>query len=467
MSIHKQSTRTTRAEVMRPMTGDAVFIAEIRAAIAAEQVFVAYQPIVDLASSKPCKVEALARWDHPLLGAIPPDEFIARAERTGVIDELGEWILEQACSDIVAMGEHGIDIDVNVNFSVVQLHHPAVVERTAAILARTGLAPERLWIEVTENVFLDDSALAPLLRLSDHGAHLVVDDFGTGFSNYQYISRLPIGGLKIDRSFVAGLGVNTTDTAIVRSVVNLGRELGLQVIVEGVESESQQAQLLAFNARLGQGWLFAPALRPAQLIELFGRSAAAERASVELTPSRDEDARIIALRACKVLDTAPEVVYDHFVRLASEMLATPMAMISLIDVDRQWFKAGTGIDVEQTSREIAFCNHAIAQSAPVFVVPDALADERFAENPAVVGEPHVRAYAGAVIRSREGLPLGALCVVDIEPRTFTNQQLSHLAMLGEQVAAMLDLRRRAEELTVLLRASIPRVPPCCSPPPVP
>lgn len=451
MNATSQLTCREVADVEHVTTDDAEFVTEIRAAIAAGHVYVAYQPIVDMGSGEMLKVEALARWNHPERGAIPPGEFIPHAERTGVIDDLGEWILEQACRDVVAMREHGVDIDVNVNFSVVQLRHPAVVERTATILARTGLAPDRLWIEVTENVFLDESALAPLRQLNDLGVHLVVDDFGTGFSNYQYISRLPIGGVKIDRSFVAGLGVNTTDTAIVRSVANLGHELGLQVVVEGVETESQRSQLLSFHAQLGQGWLFAPALRPAELIEQFGPSPAVERASVKLPLSSNEDARIAALRACKVLDTAPEAAYDGFVRLASELLATPMAMISLIDVDRQWFKAGVGIDVDQTPREVAFCNYAIAQSDPVFVVPDASADERFAQNPLVVGGSDFRAYAGVVIRSREDLPLGTLCVVDTQPRTFTTQQLSQLTTLAEQVASMLDLRRRTEELAALLR----------------
>ena len=438
-------------EDVRASIDDAAFVAEIRAGVAAEDVFVVYQPIVDLESGQLRKVEALARWNHPVHGAISPDEFIRSAERTGSIADLGEWILERVCRDVVAMRERGIDIDVNVNYSAAQLHHPSVVERTAAILARTGLAPDRLWIEVTESVFLTDAGLDPLCQLHELGVRLVIDDFGTGFSNLQYLSRLPIDGLKIDRSFVARLGVCTSDSAIVRSILNLGREIGLQVVAEGIETESQRMQLLALDEVLGQGWLFAPGLSPDELIEQFGSCARAQGGRTRHSISMDEAARIAALRACKVLDTAPEDVYDHLTLLASELLSTPMALISLVDSDRQWFKAALGVNEKETEREIAFCNQAITQPDPIFVVADARSDTRFASNPLVVGAPHIRAYAGVVIRSREQLPLGTLCVLDTEPRTFSPEQLHQLSVLAEQVEMTLDLRRRAEDLNDLLR----------------
>lgn len=274
MTIIDRLPYTAFDAVAADVAGDAEFIVDLRSALAAEQLFVAYQPIVELSSGKLRKVEALARWNHPERGEIPPDAFIPLAERTGMIDELGDWILERACLDVVAMREYGLDIDVNVNFSVAQLCDPSIVERTEAILARSGLAADRLWIEVTENAFLDDASLATLLQLGDLGPHVVIDDFGTGFSTYQYIQRLSIDALKVDRTFVAGLGVSPTDTAIVRSVAKLGQELGIEIVVEGVETESQRLQLMALNVGLGQGWLFAPAMRTADLVEQFGPSAA-------------------------------------------------------------------------------------------------------------------------------------------------------------------------------------------------
>ena len=429
---------------------DGAFVADIRSALAAGHIYLAYQPIVELGSGRLQKVEALARWTHPTRGPISPWEFISRSEQTGVIDELGAWILERACTEIVALRDQGLDIDLNVNFSVVQLRDPAIAERTAKILARSGLAPERVSIELTESVFLEDQATGPLMQLRDLGLHLVIDDFGTGFSNFQYISRLPISGLKLDRSFVAGLGVNGSDSAIVRSITNLCRELGLQIVAEGVETESQRSQLQSYNCRLAQGWLFAPALRPEELVAQFGPTVTGVEFP-DRVRSIDEAARIAALRACKVLDTAPEQAFDALAQMASKLLDTPMALISLVDTDRQWFKASVGLDVEETSREIAFCSHAIADLYPPFVIADASRDERFVENPLVVEAPHIRSYAGAPIRSREDLPLGTLCVLDTRPREFSAQHLEQLTGLAEQAAALLDLRRRAEELNVLLR----------------
>lgn len=252
---------------------DGAFAADVRAALVAGDMSVAYQPVVELVSGRLEKVEALARWAHPARGSISPGEFIARSEQTGVIEELGAWILERACSDIVALRDHGIDIDLNVNFSVVQLRDPAIAERTAEILARCGFAPDRLSIELTESVFSDDRTTGRLMQLHDLGVHLVIDDFGAGFSNFEYIRRLPISGLKLDRSFVAGLGVNGGESAIFRSITDLGRELDIQIVVGGVESESQRSQLLGYNCRLAQGWLFAPALRPDQLVAQFGPTA--------------------------------------------------------------------------------------------------------------------------------------------------------------------------------------------------
>lgn len=436
---------------------DGSFVADVRAALDADHIYVAYLPIVELESGRLHKVEALARWAHPTRGLLSPGEFISRSEQSGAIHELGAWILERACSDIVALRDQGIDIDLNVNFSVVQLQDPTIAERTAEIVARAGFAPQRLSIELTESVFLEDQSTGPLMRLHDLGVHLVIDDFGTGFSNFEYIRRLPISGLKLDRSFVAGLGANGGESAIVGSIINLGRELGIQIVVGGVESESQRSQLLGYHCRLAQGWLFAPALSPDELLAQFGPTAAG---TLHPSPSRpkDEAARVAALRACKVLDTAPETSFDALALMASELLDTPIALVSLVDIDRQWFKARVGIIAEETSRDVGFCSHAIAVPDSPFVVVDASCDERFTGNPFVLEAPHIRAYAGAQILSREDLPLGTLCVLDTRPREFSSYQLQKLTTLAGQAAALLDLRRRAGELDDLLHAPTTIVP---------
>ena len=423
----------------------ATFAAELTVALRTGALVPHYQAIVDLSSRRVRKVEALARWEHPQRGMIMPDEFITLAERCGLIVELGELILRRSCADIVKMNASGIDIGVSVNLSAQQLLRPDVADRVAGVLADTGLEPSRLWIEVTEGILVGDEALLRLHELRDLGAHLVIDDFGTGFATFQYLTRLPVDALKIDTSFVAGLGTNSSDTAIVRSVMNLGRELGLEVVAEGVENESQRAQLRALHCRLGQGWLFGPALPYDVFVATHRRNGAGEQP----TPSWDahESLRLTALRACRILDTSPEPAFDSLVQLSSDILSAPMTLISLVDADRQWFKASVGIDITETSREVSFCDYALLEPYQPLVIADTSLDPRFVDNELVTGSPHIRSYAGMPIRSREGLPLGALCIMDTVPRSFTDAQLNHLRMLSEQAAALLDLRRRTAELS--------------------
>ena len=158
-----------------------------------------------------------------------------------------------------------------------------------------------------------------------------------------------------------------------------------------------------------------------------------------------EAARLEALRKYQILDTEPEIAFDDLALLASHICETPMAAISLIDEDRQWFKARVGISAPETPRSISFCTHAILQS-DIFVVPDASKDERLRDNPQVTGDPHIRFYAGAPLQAREGHALGTLCVVDRRPRQLTPAQREALAALCRQVEAQLELRRRLHEL---------------------
>ncbi|MEQ8718647.1 MAG: EAL domain-containing protein [Acidimicrobiales bacterium] len=440
--------RTTSPPAMDPpllpdWRDEESFAADLREAMDSGAIYVAYQPIFDLDSERIRKVEALARWDHPVRGAISPGTFIPLAERHGLIDELGAWVLQRSCAGIVEIHRSGIDVDLTVNVSATQLHHPDVVECVAEVLEAAGLDAHRLWIEVTEGVLVDDRAIESLHRLHDLGVRLAIDDFGTGYASLQYLTRLSVDALKIDMSFVRGLGVNVSDTAIIRSVIGLGRELGVRVIAEGVETESQRAQLVALECRLGQGWLLGHAV---QLDEFIRARRQGDAVRPVIPAGGNERLRLAALEACRVLDTDHENAFDSLARLASRLLGTPIALISLVDAQRQWFKASIGVDVTETPRGIAFCSHAIEVPDQPFVIPDTELDDRFCTNPFVTGPPNIRAYAGIPICSREGLALGTLCVLDTAPRTFSDDDLDLLTALAEQAATLLDLRRRVAEL---------------------
>jgi anti-sigma regulatory factor (Ser/Thr protein kinase) len=164
----------------------------------------------------------------------------------------------------------------------------------------------------------------------------------------------------------------------------------------------------------------------------------------------DEQARLAALRRYHVLDTEPEAAFDDLTLLASHICGTPMALITLIDKDRQWFKSERGLGVRETERSVAFCTHAIKQPHQILEVPDTREDERFRENPFVTGQPHIRFYAGAPLVTPDGYALGTLCVVDVEPRRLTAEQMQALSALRDQAQAQLELRRRLAELSQAL-----------------
>lgn len=159
------------------------------------------------------------------------------------------------------------------------------------------------------------------------------------------------------------------------------------------------------------------------------------------SPSADERARLGALRELMLLDTPEELAYDDLTRLASGTLGAPIALITLVDADRQWFKSRVGLQVQQTPREHSFCAHAITQPERIMVVTDASADARFAENPLVTGDPHIRFYAGAPLQLADGHTVGTLCVIDTEPREPSERQLEDLRFLARQVIALLEQRR--------------------------
>ncbi|GAA3343476.1 hypothetical protein GCM10020358_42900 [Amorphoplanes nipponensis] len=230
------------------------------------ELHVLYQPLVDLASGRPVGAEALVRWQHPRLGVVSPARFIPIAERSGTIADIGMFVLETACRQVA--GWDGVYVSVNV--SPRQLQEETLVTDVLDVLARTGLAPDRLVLEITESALVDESAgIAKLRALRDHGIHVAIDDFGTGYSSLHYLTRLPVDILKIDRSFVAELNGTPEGSGITEAILRLSQVLHLTTVAEGIETAEQAAELQLLGCAIGQGYLFARPLPPARFLELL------------------------------------------------------------------------------------------------------------------------------------------------------------------------------------------------------
>jgi len=244
---------------------------DLRRALEGGEVVVHYQPEVDLATGRLVGVKALARWRHPRRGLLPPAEFIALAEETGLIVPLGRQVLAAACRQARAW-QQALPRDppllICVNLSPRQFAHPDLVGDVRRALAASGLARGSLGLEITESVAMGaaEATLATLRALKALGVTLELDDFGTGYSSLAYLQRFPLDRLKLDRSFVRGLGRDPGSGAIVRAVLTLARALGLGVTAEGVETTAQATMLRELGCDLGQGYLFAPPL-PADELE--------------------------------------------------------------------------------------------------------------------------------------------------------------------------------------------------------
>jgi diguanylate cyclase (GGDEF)-like protein len=249
--------------------------AALRNALANDELVVHFQPEISVATGEIVGVEALVRWDRPGAGMVPPADFIPIAEETGLIVPIGRWVLREACAQAKIFDDGRLVIRVNV--SARQLAEPGLADTVKEALAASGLPPERLVLEVTESVVLEDGdrSVAALQALRDIGVGVSLDDFGTGYCSLSYLRRLPIDSLKIDRSFVRGLGHEADDDSIVTSVIDLARSLGVSVVAEGVETEEQLAGLRARGCDTMQGFLFAKPGPASGVAALMAQPAAA------------------------------------------------------------------------------------------------------------------------------------------------------------------------------------------------
>lgn len=242
----------------------------LRDAVTSNQLRLAYQPQVDAETGALAGVEALARWQHPALGAIPPGRFIPLAEDCGLIEAIGEFCLNEGCAQLRRWDEVGHEVPhIAINISAIQFRNPDFPDVVRRALDSTGLAPERLTIEITESVMMgaSPSAAANAIAIRDMGVAISMDDFGTGYSSLSHLARLPVKELKIDRSFMANVEDNEAVQALVTAVIRIGESLKLRVVAEGVETLAQRRFLEALGCDVLQGFLFGEAMPPMAFVK--------------------------------------------------------------------------------------------------------------------------------------------------------------------------------------------------------
>jgi diguanylate cyclase (GGDEF)-like protein/PAS domain S-box-containing protein len=254
------------------MTGEGVerlrLEAMLRRSIEKGEIFIAYQPQVEIDSGRLIGVEALVRWQNPELGLVPPIRFIPLAEDTGFINQLGKWVLEQSCAQMLKWEQAGLYVPkMAVNLSAKQFERGSISSMVNEILSNTGLAANRLQLEVTESVIMNTGdALNFINDLHSIGVGLAIDDFGTGYSSLAYLKQLPVQTLKIDRSFIKDISTDINDEAITIAIIQLGKSLNLSVVAEGVETDEQAAFLLRHGCNMAQGFFYSKPVLPDDIL---------------------------------------------------------------------------------------------------------------------------------------------------------------------------------------------------------
>jgi diguanylate cyclase (GGDEF)-like protein len=248
----------------------------LRSGFARGELFLAYQPQVELHANRPFGAEALLRWRTEDGRLVPPDRFIPIAESSGLIVDIGAWVLREACAELMRLRAAGhLDFTMSVNVSQVQFRHPGFLDMLRAALMESGAPPERVELEITESMAMEepDLLIERLAAIKRTGVSIAIDDFGTGFSSLSYLQRLKVDRLKIDRAFVTEITGSARGSSIAEMVIELGRNLGLSIIAEGVEDERQAQILQALGCPLAQGFLFSRPLAPEALLEWLGKDA--------------------------------------------------------------------------------------------------------------------------------------------------------------------------------------------------
>ena len=407
---------------------------DLAAALDRKQITVAYQPKVHCRTGSLVGFEVLARWMHPEEGVIEPDLFIALAEKHGLIDRLTLAVSEQALHWLAALvAEPGLPrqarhilgrASISINISGLSLGSRALFERIAQRCADRGIAPQRVVLELTESAAMRDTvtALDNLTRLRLQGFHLSIDDFGTGYSSMAQLMHLPFSEIKIDRRFVSNVLHSEDSRAMVHSMVELGRNLGLGTIAEGVEDEAVLEVLRNLGCDYVQGYWIARPLAPGAVLPWF---LTRERAR--------EERRVAALVASGVLHAdASTSRFYRLTRLVRRVFGVDAALLSFCDHERQWFKACAGIGLPAAAARDAFCDRLLSQDALLVIEDAGVGAQLGVDVPALDGR-ELRFYAGHPVFLADGSQAGTLTMIDHCPRSFSAADGQRLAAFARAI----------------------------------
>lgn len=264
-------------------------MAELKNAIAEEQLELYFQPKIDLTTMKMVSMEALVRWNHPSRGILGPDVFIALAESTGMIKPLTRWVINNAAMVRQDLYTRGFDISIAINISARNLLEEDFVEQVQSTMSTWSLDPKQLVLEVVESAMIEDMELTidTLRKLSDLGARISIDDFGTGYSSLEYLKKLPVDELKIDRSFISNMSQDGDDKLIAKTTLTIAHQLGLQVVAEGIENEATMQLLVEMGCDIGQGYYFSPPLSSEDIFEFTANSRWSAPRRINVLPSKE------------------------------------------------------------------------------------------------------------------------------------------------------------------------------------
>lgn len=417
-------------------------VGDLEQALQNHEIYIVVQPKVYCENKNLAGFEVLARWNHKELGSIDPEVFIELAEKNGLIDSLTEQVVSQALNwlaelpdrivldqDLWGMSTLLDNLILSINISARSLINKDLFLDIANLCETLQIRTNRIILELTETSAMESplASLDILTRLRVQGFMVSLDDFGTGYSSMKQLVRLPFSELKVDKSFVISSLSNVESMTITRSIIELGRSLGLSTTAEGVESAETMKILKDLGCELGQGFYISRPLSLEYVDEWIVKHI-----------TKCEKERLAELAQSELLDTAPEERFDRHTRYAQQYFEVAYAAVSLVARNRQWFKSNAGLPGNGSVRSESFCAHAIS-GTDVFEVPDTTQHPLFAQYESVLGEPNVRYYAGIPLKGLQGQHIGAFCIIDTKPRKLDSNQLDKLRSIAKLVESELRI----------------------------